>query len=210
VNAFLFIVLITSGISLHYSATSSLFLPFNVAIVAHNIAGILLSINFVYYVILNVETGNYRYYLPATKNFVRNMLLQTRYYIWGVFRGEPHPFETSRKEKFNPLQKLTYFGIMFFMMPMIVVTGWLLMFPELAPDEIAGMGGVWPMAVVHAAVGFFLSLFMFGHIYLATHGDTVGSNFKAMFTGWHIHEGHGDEQGPDDQHFDDYDYYQSL
>ena len=39
-------------------------------------------------------------------------------------------------------------------------------------------------------LGFFLSVFMIGHVYLATTGTKVASNFKSMFTGWHLHEPH--------------------
>jgi len=75
-------------------------------------------------------------------------------------------------------------------MPMIIVSGYLLMFPETAPNEIFGMGGVWPMALLHIVTGYFLSLFMFGHIYLGTTGHTAGELFKSMIDGWHLSEEH--------------------
>lgn len=190
-NAFLFIILIVSGISMHYSASNELFLPFDVAMYTHNVAGIILSLIFVYYVILNIVTGNYKHYIPSMKNMFERMIKQGTYYVYGVFKGHDHPYHASEKMKFNPLQQLTYFSIMFFLMPVIIISGWLLLFPELAPENVLGMGGVWPMAILHIIVGFFLSVFMFGHIYLATHGDTVTTNFKSMFDGYHhIHHEH--------------------
>ena len=195
-NASLFIVLIASGISMHYSDTNDLFLSFDVAMYTHNIAGVIISIIFIFYTVFNIVSGNYRHYIPSMKNFMERMIKQGTYYVYGVFNGHEHPYHTSEKMKFNPLQQLTYFSIMFFMMPIIIISGWLLMFPELAPENIMGMGGVWPMAVLHAAVGYFLSLFMFGHIYLATHGDTLSANFKSMFDGYH----HLHETGPEKLH----------
>lgn len=188
-NAFLFLLLIVSGISMHYSSNENLFMPFDIAMKTHNIAGILLSLIYLFYAISNLITGNIKHYIPSMKNIYTRLFNQAKYYLFGVFKGEPHPYHTTAKMKFNPLQQLSYFGIMFFMMPIIVVSGWLLLFPELAPENVLGMGGVWPMAIAHIVVGFFLSVFMFGHIYLATHGDKVSTNFISMFNGYHhVHE----------------------
>jgi thiosulfate reductase cytochrome b subunit len=210
-NATLFFFLIISGVSLHYSASSDLFIPFDISMVIHNLAGITISAVFLLYTILNIKSGNYKFYLPRFKNFVQRATLQTRYYVYGVFKGEPHPFGIDDKNKFNPLQQLTYFGIMFFMMPTIIISGWLLMFPEAAPKQIFGMGGVWPMALLHIVSGFFLSLFMFGHVYLATHGETVKSNFESMITGYHIeHDEHDKKHGKDHPKFDHQKNYKPI
>ncbi len=188
-NAFLFFLLIISGISMHYSDTESLFMPFDLAMKTHNIAGIILSLIFLFYTIFNITSGNYKHYIPKLKNIFSRLINQALYYIYGVFKGEPHPYHTTAKMKFNPLQQISYFGIIFFLMPIILITGWLLMFPELAPENVLGMGGVWPMAVLHIVVGFFLSVFMIGHIYLATHGDKISTNFVSMLDGYHhVHE----------------------
>lgn len=189
-NALLFLILIITGISLHYSNTSSLLMPFKTAMTMHNICGVLLSANYLFYVIFNIVSKNYKYYIPKLKGLMQRMIKQGLYYSYGIFKGEPHPYEVTKEEKFNPLQQLTYFGIMFFMMPLIVITGWFLMFPEYAPEQAFGVGGVTPMAVGHSVIGYLLSLFMFGHIYLATHGETVTSNFKSMVTGYHEHGEH--------------------
>lgn len=189
INAILFIILIFTGISMHYSGSHDLFMPFDVAMVTHNITGILLTFVFVFYTIMNIASGNYKYYITTPAEFLPRMVKQARYYIWGIFKGEDHPYHVSLENKFNPLQKLSYFAIMFFMVPFVIISGWLLMLPELAPSEFLGMGGVWPMAIAHSVIGFFLSVFMIGHIYLATHGTTISENFISMFTGYHyVHD----------------------
>lgn len=190
-NAFLFLILIISGVSMHYSNQNSLFMPFQISMVSHNIAGILISIIYIFYFIRNIKSGNYKHYIPKLKGFIGRMKIQGQYYISGIFNNEPHPFETNEELKFNPLQQATYFGIMFLLMPLIIITGWFMLFPQTAPDEILGMGGVWPMAILHIVVGFFLSMFMVGHIYLATTGDTILTNFISMINGWHLHSDHG-------------------
>jgi thiosulfate reductase cytochrome b subunit len=175
---------------MHYSDQNSYFIPFKIAMLSHNIAGIILSAIFLFYVIQNIKSKNYKHYIPHIKGLFERIKIQAGFYLSGIFEGKPHPYEASEQEKFNPLQQITYFSIMFFLMPVIVISGIFMLFPELAPDEFLGMGGVWPMAILHIAVGFFLSIFMLGHVYLATTGDTVTSGFKAMLTGWHVHSGH--------------------
>ncbi len=86
------------------------------------------------------------------------------------------------------MQQLTYLGVMYLLVPVLIVTGWFLLFPGMAPDRIAGHGGIWPMAVLHLVVAFFGTLFVIGHIYLATAGHTVTSNFESMVTGYHKEE----------------------
>lgn len=194
INAILFFLLILSGVSMQYSDTSSFLMPFEYAIVTHNVCGILLSVVFLYYLYFNIKTRNYKQYIPQLRGAKEMYLKQMRYYLYGVFKGEPHPFETTPENKFNPLQRLTYFLIMFLAVPGIIITGWLLMFPELAPEQIMGMGGVWPMALLHITIGFFLNLFFIGHIYLATHGETATANFKSMINGWHLHIEHSAEE----------------
>jgi|YNPMSStandDraft_1061717.scaffolds.fasta_scaffold00594_18 thiosulfate reductase cytochrome b subunit len=194
INAILFLLLILSGVSMQYSDSSSLLVPFQYAIVIHNVCGVLLSGVFLYYLYFNIKTRNYKQYIPQIRGAKEMYIKQMKYYLSGVFKGEPHPFETSPENKFNPLQRLTYFLVMFLATPGIIITGWLLMFPELAPEQIMGMGGVWPMALLHITIGFFLNLFFVGHIYLATHGETIGANFKAMINGWHLHVEHTESE----------------
>ncbi len=185
-NAFLFLLLIISGLSLHYSDPKSGLLSFRVSIIIHNTCGILLTLNYLFYFIKNILTKNYKHYLPKLKGLLDRIYIQLRYYLIGIFIGEPHPFETSPQNKFNPLQQVTYFLIMGIFVPLIIISGWLLMFPELAPDEFLGLGGVWPMALLHTIVGFILSVFMVVHIYLGTTGKSVGELFKSMITGWKL------------------------
>ncbi|MCX7879948.1 MAG: cytochrome b/b6 domain-containing protein [Ignavibacteria bacterium] len=186
-NALLFLLLIFSGLSIHFSDPKAIILiPFDVSIAIHNISGIVLSLNYLFYLVMNLISGNYKNYIPKLKNLKERIYLQARYYLIGIFIGEPHPFETDEKQKFNPLQQISYFFIMGFFMPIIIISGWLLMFPELAPDEFLGLGGVWPMALLHTIAGYILTIFMVVHIYLGTTGKTLGELYKSMLTGWHL------------------------
>jgi thiosulfate reductase cytochrome b subunit len=185
INAGLFLLLILSGISLHYSATNDLLVPFETAITIHNVSGVLLALMYLMFLIFNIASGNIKHYIPEMKNMISRQIKQAKFYLIGIFKKEPHPYHPSHENKFNPLQQVTYFAIMYFLIPVVIISGLFLMFPGLAPEKIFEMSGIAPMAILHYSSGFFLSVFMFGHIYLATTGNKVTENFKSMVTGWH-------------------------
>lgn len=193
-NALLFFSLIFSGINLQYVNTKSPIIDFQNTVLIHNISGIILTINYIFFFIFNLISGNYKQYLPMLKGILSRLLTQIRFYISGIFKNDSHPFETTKENKFNPLQQITYLKIMYIAFPLIILSGWALLFPEFIINQIFGISGLTLTAVFHTSIGFILSIFMIGHIYLATTGTTIFSNFKAMITGWH--EYHPEEQNP--------------
>lgn len=191
-NAALFVALIVSGVSLHYADPSFPWIPFRIARSLHNVAGIALAALYVAFVGGNVLRGGWRQYAPDTTRLLDRMRRQGAYYLWGVFRGEAHPFQVTPSRRFNPLQQMTYLVVMGVALPLLIATGLLLLFPQAAPERVLGAGGVWPVAVAHSVVAFLLTLFFLGHVYLATMGASILSGARGMITGWHEpHEGHG-------------------
>jgi len=186
INALLFIFLIITGISMHYSNPDSPFIAFSKARAIHNVCGIILAIMYLYFFIGNLISGNWRHYKPRWCGFINGLVNQSKYYLFGIFKNQQHPYHPSNKTKFNPLQQITYIKIMYILMPILITTGLLLIFPELAPEKAFGAGGIWPVAVLHTAAGFISTIFMIGHIYLATTGESIIANFKGMITGWHL------------------------
>ncbi len=185
VNAILFLLLIFSGITLQYASVEDPFLSFDSAITIHNTCGILLTLNYLLFFLGNLATGNYKQYIPKLKGIINRLFLQAKFYLIGIFRNDPHPFHTTIDKKFNPLQQITYLQIMYVAIPIMLVTGWALLFPEFIFEDFFGESGLGLTALLHTITGFFLSLFMFGHIYLATTGTSVMSNIRAMINGWH-------------------------
>jgi thiosulfate reductase cytochrome b subunit len=187
-NALLCIILILSAVSLRYSSTGSLIFSKNFSIYAHNISGVLLSLLYIYYLIYTIATKNYKQYLIGFKGISRKLLVQFQYYTIGIFAKKENPFVPTEKRKFNYLQRISYFLIMFIFMPMIVISGVMLLFPEKAPDRVFGIGGILPVAILHSFGGFILVCFSLLHIYLATTGKTVGELTKAILSGWYLAE----------------------
>lgn len=95
-------------------------------------------------------------------------------------KGEAHPFAATEQSKFNPLQQLAYLAIMYALVPLLIITGLLCLYPQ-----VAGLGPV--MLVLHMALAIIGLLFICAHLYLCTLGDTPGQIFRSMVDGYHRH-----------------------
>jgi thiosulfate reductase cytochrome b subunit len=192
INALMFIILIITGISMQYTDKENLsyVVGFAKAVKWHNFAALILTANYVLYVSANAITGNGRYYRIKRENFIPDLMKQMRYYSFGMFKGEKHPFPVTLERKFNPLQKFSYVMAMYIGMPLLIVSGIVLLFPELAVDNVFGVSGLVLNDVLHIIVGFFLSIFMVIHIYTCTLGSKPSSLFRGIITGFHESEDH--------------------
>jgi len=184
VNAIMIIILILTGISMQYSNPDRPFIRFDLAVSWHNVAGVILTISYIIFIFSNVATGNWKYYRLQLKGLSQRLMKQFRYYLIGVYRGESAPFPISKDRKFNPLQKVAYFTIMYVFMPLIFITGWALLFPESIWLNVFGVSGILLTALLHIVAGFIISIFLFVHIYFSTFGKTATSNFRSMVNGY--------------------------
>ena len=186
INAILFIVLIITGYSMQYTDKDTAYLVgFARAVKWHNYAALFLTINYIFFVSGNLITKNSRYYKVDEQSFGKDLLLQLRYYSWGMFRGDEHPFPVTIYRKFNPLQKLSYILAMYVALPLLIISGIGLLFPEITVRSFFGISGLIYTDILHITMGFFLSIFMVIHIYTCTLGAKPGSLFWGMITGFH-------------------------
>jgi len=185
INALMFIVLIITGLSMQYSSPDYPFIRFDRAVSWHNIGGLTVSGIYILFVIFNRFSFNRKYYRLKRKGFIQRLLTQFKFYSFGIFKGENPPFPISKKRKFNPLQKFSYLVVMYILMPLLIITGLGLLFPEIIISNVFGFSGIHLTSLLHIISGFLLSIFMVVHIYFCTIGTTPVSNFKGMFTGWH-------------------------
>ncbi len=109
-NALLIIVLIVTGLSMQYTDKQEyiLVVGFARAVKWHNIAAILFTVNYIFFVTGNIFTQNGLFYKIKKENFLSDLGKQLNYYSRGMFRGEKHPFPVTSDQKFNPLQKVSY------------------------------------------------------------------------------------------------------
>lgn len=188
-NALLIITLAVTGISLHFADPKLPLVEFSLAARIHDIAGLALVAAYTFFVIANIVSGNWWQYVPKPPGVIERGRAQAKWYMSGIFRGEPHPYRVSEEANFNALQALSYWLIMYMVMPVMLLTGITFLMPEFAPDRFFGFDGLLPVAILHYLTGAVIVMFMIAHIYLGTTGRTATSMFKTMVHGWHEHEG---------------------
>jgi thiosulfate reductase cytochrome b subunit len=184
-NAIGILTLIFSGISMQSSIESAHLLSFKTVINLHNMAGILVTLSYFLYFVGNLVTPNGKFYIIKPKGFLKRPIQQAIYYAWGMFHGMKAPYPISEKRKFNPLQKYAYVLVMYMAVPVVIITGFALLFPEIIIDQVYTFSGVFVTAVLHSTMGFFISIFLVVHLYIASIGKSPVENFKSILTGWH-------------------------
>jgi thiosulfate reductase cytochrome b subunit len=80
-------------------------------------------------------------------------------------------------------------------MPIVIITGWLMLFQEISPQRFLEWQGFIPTQFFYN-FRLFLVFVHAGHVYLRDYRRTVGELFKSMINGWHLGE-------DDDQHSED-------
>ena len=184
IHALCILMLILSGAQIHWPDTVHLFGSFRSAIVAHNFFGIVVVFDFSLWLIYNLVTGRIKHYIPNKRDIPLGIIHQAKFYGYGIFRNEPHPYSPSVDEKFNPLQKMSYLQFMLLMMPLLLISGVLYLYPIYFASFIQLVGGLKTIAIIHFIMAIIFSAFFVAHIYLATTGHTVLDNFVAIITGY--------------------------
>ena len=187
-NALLILTLGITGISVHFAGPALLLVEFSLAVRIHHIAGVTLIAAYLFFVVANIVSGNWYHFVPKPPGIMQRLIAQVRWYCFGIFRGEPSPHVVTREQHFNVLQALTYWNVMYLLMPTVIVSGLIYLYPEFAPDQLFGFDGLLPIALLHYLSAAAILLFMLSHIYLGTSGRTAGALFRMMFTGWHERE----------------------
>lgn len=139
---------------------------------------------------MNIRTENGKYYRISRKNLFSDLGKQFRYYSLGMFKREKHPFPITTERKFNPLQKLSYVLAMYVALPLLIISGLGLMFPEITINRVFGVSGLILTDILHITMGFFISVFLIIHIYTCTLGSRPTSLFRGMITGYHESDDH--------------------
>jgi thiosulfate reductase cytochrome b subunit len=176
-QALLILVLLVTGFEVHGSLT---LLGFARAVAVHNFLGLAWLVAFAFFVFWVFTTGEWKQYIPTT----RKMFEVLRYYLVGIFRGEPHPVPKRREAKHNPLQRLTYLALAAALLPLQMATGFL--YWGYNSWDAWGLGwlSLGSLALLHMAGAFALLAFLVVHVYMITTGHAVTAHTKAMITGW--------------------------
>jgi thiosulfate reductase cytochrome b subunit len=200
VNASGFLALILSGIQIRFPEYVNLFGSYKAAITLHNVAGLVVAVSFsLWFFYYKVFAGTImKLYLPSSEDLKHGLLRQGIFYFFKYFKGAPNPHHPTPDNKFNPLQKSAYLAVMFFIVPLVSLTGILLMNVSPLREFVMLAGGLQIIDGLHFLLACALCAFLFVHVYLATLGHTPLEHFKPMWTGWEEveEEGAGGHEHP--------------
>ena len=173
-QALLVITLMLSGFRIHGLYRG---VDFVSALRLHIYAAWALVLLWVFAVFWHFTSGEWRQYIPTLNN-IRQVM---RYYAWGIFLGEHHPYQVTAARKHNPLQRLAYLWVKLMINPIIWISGLvLLLFAYNWTTDISLQAVAW----LHTAGAYMMLLFFVLHVYLTTTGATPLAHIKAMISGW--------------------------
>ncbi len=185
-NALGIVTLCVTGIQIRFPEYANIFGTYKAAIRLHDIAGITVSISFLLWIFyyLVVARNIAKVYVPTLADIKSGLFQQAFFYFFNYFLGKDNPHTATPDNKFNAIQKVTYFMTMFLLIPLVVVSGLLLM--NIAPLRawIIAIGGIKFLVDAHYLLACSFFAFLCVHVYMATLGHTPFAHFRQMWTGW--------------------------
>jgi thiosulfate reductase cytochrome b subunit len=184
------VILLLTGLVIHRPDLFGAF-SFRHVVTIHNVLAALLGINALISILWHLLSGEIQQYIPHPYGFIDQMTAQAKYYIQGIFKHDPHPFHKTKERKFNPLQNITYIGLLGILLPLQGLTGIMMWLVQKIPTIQNWFGGLTFLAQLHTLNAWLFAAFIVAHVYLTTTGgpkplDTI----QAMVTGWEDMEAH--------------------
>lgn len=185
-NAVLIIILILTGALMQFTGPDSqlLIALFPGSARLHDVCAVILIISYMVFVTGNIISENGKHYKIKRKDIVADSAIQLKYVTWGMFRSEKIPFPVSEHSKFNPLKKSVYLLVMYAALPLLIMSGIIMLFPDM---EIINSMGKWFYIftdTLHIITGFVISMFLVIHIYSCTITSKPGSIFRSIISGY--------------------------
>ncbi len=184
VNTVLIVLLILTGVRLRIPDIGFLFAYRN-AVLIHRWTGFIAIASFLFWLAYGLASGSIaRYYAFHLRRDAAGMGKQGLYYAIGLFKGRANPYPATTTEKFNPLQKVAYIGVMFVLTPLVGATGILFSNIPYFHGAINAIGGMRVLDAIHVVLAYLFVIYLIVHVYMATLGPTPFTHTKAMFTGY--------------------------
>ena len=176
----LIFTLIFTGFRVH--GTHEL-ISFNNAVTIHTWAALILLVIWAFATFWLFTTGEWRHYMPTGINLFK----VARYYAFGIFKGEHHPYIKTYRRKHNPLQALTYLMVKTIIFPAVWISGiayLLISFGLTDLVSVFGINSVEFTATIHTIAAIAIVVFIIAHVYLLTTGHSFVEHLKPMITGY--------------------------
>ncbi len=176
------VLLMVSGLEIH-NAGGHWLLNLSRAVSVHNAFAVVLMLNAFLALFYHLTTKAIRNFIPAPQGLMARMLEHMSYQSRGIFFGGPHP-ANAPGAKLNPLQQLTYLGLLNVLFPLQIGTGLLLWAVGHWPSLAAALGGLSVIAPLHNLGSWLFISFFVLHVYLVTTGRTPTHHLASMITGY--------------------------
>ncbi|MEN8170599.1 MAG: cytochrome b/b6 domain-containing protein [Pseudomonadota bacterium] len=175
-QALLIFVQLYTGFAIHGSYQ---LIDFDSAVLIHTVAAMALIVLWLLAIFWHLTTGTWRHYMPTTQGLWQVV----RYYVYGIFHGERHPYHKAYWRKHNPLQALSYLGLKLLLFPAVWLSG-LAYFSYFLwrPDASAG-AMLEVVALAHIAAAYAIGAFVIIHLYLLTTGESFIHHLRPMLNG---------------------------
>lgn len=167
-------LLILTGFEIH---SSYQMFGYEEAVLMHNVFGWGYSVLLIFTFFWMLVTKFYQQLIPDKNKFVE----QFHFYRIGIMRNEPHPMRKTPEKKLNPIQSITYLGLMWITIPLQVITGFMYMYFNIA--RAIGIESLQFVAQLHTLIAYMVIAFLIIHVYMITTGKTVTTYLKGMVTG---------------------------
>jgi thiosulfate reductase cytochrome b subunit len=199
INAFGILTLIVTGAQIRFPETVKILGSYKSAIQIHNTAGLIVAVSFSlwFFYYKMVRNTLDKLYIPNEEDLKHGLLRQLLFYCFWYFLGKPSPYHATPDQKFNPMQKSAYLAVMFVLMPLVGLTGILLMNVTPLRVLILMSGGIKVIVALHFLLACSLLAFVCTHVYLATLGATPLAYIKPMLFGWEEVAEHEEHEEPE-------------
>ena len=172
-----------TGAQIRFPEYINLF-SYRTAVLVHDFTGIFVCLDwllwFSYYVF--IDKSLIKLYVPNMYDLKTGIIKQMLFYGFNYFKGGPNPHHCTPDNKFNPMQKGAYLMIMMTLVPIVLLSGLLLLL--ITQKWMVFLGGVKIVIGLHFLVACCFAAFLFVHMYLATLGHTFWAHIITMITGW--------------------------
>ncbi len=154
-------------------------LSFKTAVSWHTGSALTLLLLWVFAIFWHLTTGTWRHYVPTSNG----LLKVAKFYAFGIFKGERHPYRKAYWRKHNPLQAISYLALKLFLFPAIWISGILYLLYSFWGSSAPAGTLMW-VAVIHTVFAFAIAAFVIIHIYLLTTGHSLKEHVMPMINGF--------------------------
>jgi thiosulfate reductase cytochrome b subunit len=174
-------ILVFTGLAIH--GTHDL-IDFGLAVTIHTIVALALLVLWAFATFWLFTTGEISHFVPAMTLKCRNTLRSVvRYYAFGIFKGEHHPYEKTMLRKHNPLQGISYLLLKIVIFPAIWISGIAYLLLSVGFADFSGIISHGSIAIIHTIAAVIIIMFVILHIYLLTTGHSFKEHLMPMISG---------------------------